>query len=390
VVPGISSRASSRDRGWPPRAASPDAAWLLLWLVGLAGLVVFARWRAAPWYLAWLCFALLYSARLHRDRAASWPLAAMVVLTFGAIGTDAATGAGPAGELADVPLMAAMFWVMLWHADRRLAADTERARSGGPGSSDNSSSDNSARQLATQSRFLQDVSHQFRTPITIALGHAELLASSLADGQQQRDIHVVVGELNRLARLSERLLLIAASENSDFLRPGPVSLPDLAIEALRRWRPAAPRSWQLGQLDHVVVSADAERLGLAVDSLLENAVQHTGPDELIRLSVVCGEHTQFARMIIEDAGAGIPQDALARIFDRFSTGGSPGGRQGTGLGLALVCAVMRGHGGEVLVQSTPRQGSRFELLLPVQAADGQDRQGTPRTALTAGSPGGTG
>ncbi len=366
---------------------------MVLWLLGLAGIVIFARWRAAPYYLAWLCFAVLYSVRVRRARAdatASWPLAAMVVTTFAAVGTDAATGAGPAGELADVPLMAAMFWVMLWHADRMLAAGTERATGAGPGGGEDS-----ARQLATQSRFLQDVSHQFRTPITIALGHAELLARSLADGEQQRDIHVVVGELNRLARLSERLLLIAASENPDFLRPEPVSLPDLAIEALRRWRPAAPRSWQLGQLDPVVVSADAERLGLAVDSLLENAVQHTGPDDQIRLSVVCGEHTQFARMIIEDTGTGIPRDALDRIFDRFSTGGGPGGpggpgsRQGTGLGLALVCAVMRGHGGEVLVQSTPRQGSRFDLLLPVQAADGRDRPGQPRAALTAGSPGST-
>ena len=97
--------------------------------------------------------------------------------------------------------MAAMFWVMIWHARRRLAAEPERIRV----------SEENERLLAIQRRFLQDASHQLRTPITIALGHAELLARDLADNQDKRDINVVVGELNRLSGLSERLLLIAAS-----------------------------------------------------------------------------------------------------------------------------------------------------------------------------------
>ena len=70
--------------------------------------------------------------------------------------------------------MAAMFGAMAWHARRRVAADTERARV----------SEENARLLAAQRRFLQDASHQLRTPITIALGHAELLAGELA-GQEQ-------------------------------------------------------------------------------------------------------------------------------------------------------------------------------------------------------------
>ena len=365
------SRLTGRWAGWQFWGGWPDVAWAVLWVLGLLGIVIFARWEAIPYYLIWLCFALLYGFRIRRARPTWWVLATMALTTFAAIGMDVLRARQPASELTEVPLMAAMFWVVMWHADRKLAADTERVQAG----------EENARQLADQRQFLQDVSHQLRTPITIALGHAELLARSLAGSQDKRDIHVVVGELNRLRRLGERLLLIAASQNPDFLCLEPVALDQLTREALWRWQPAAQRRWQLGQLDQVLVSADRERLRLALDSLLENAVQHTGAGDLIRLSVVCGAAGEPARMVIEDSGAGIPPEALARIFDRFATSPSPDGRPGTGLGLALVSAVMRGHGGEVLVRSTPRRGSTFELLLPAMAAAGGGQPGIPAAAL---------
>jgi two-component system, OmpR family, sensor kinase len=226
-----------------------------------------------------------------------------------------------------------------------------------------------ARLLDTQRRFLQDASHQLRTPITIALGHAELLARDLTDRQHARDIHVVVSELTRLKSLSERLLLIATSENPDFLRPEPVALDGLIMEALRRWRPAAPRGWQVGQVDAATVSADRERVGLALDALLENAVQHTGAGDMIRLSAVGSGTRGYARVIVEDAGSGIPPAELAYIFDRFRTGSGAGRPRGTGLGLALARAIARGHGGEALVRSTSDLGSTFELVFPVYPAE---------------------
>jgi signal transduction histidine kinase len=355
--------------GRPPRSSYAwrhwsgwlDLAWVLLWMLGLAGIMVFARWEAVPFHLIWVSFALLYGFRIRKAKPTFWVLTAMVATTFTAIGLDVVRGAQPPAELTEVPLMAAMVWVMLWHAHRRQAADTERARV----------SEQNGRLLANQSRFLQDASHQLRTPITIALGHAELLARSLADREEERDIHVVVGELNRLRSLSERLLLIAASENPDFLRREPVALEQLTMEALRRWRPAAQRRWQLGQLGQATVNADRERLRLALDALLENAVQHTGPQDVIRLSLVQGDHPGQARLVIEDSGSGIPPAELTHIFDRFATGSSAGGHRGTGLGLALVHVVARGHGGDVRVHSAPGDGSRFELVLPISATGSQ-------------------
>ena len=85
-----------------------------------------------------------------------------------------------------------------------------------------------------------------------------------------------------------------------------------------------------------------------------------------------------ARIVVADSGSGIPPDQLHLIFDRFRTGDERQSR-GTGLGLPLVRAVARAHGGDVTVRSTPGEGSEFELTLPEPASD--------RPALTAGSGG---
>jgi signal transduction histidine kinase len=266
---------------------------------------------------------------------------------------------------------------MVWHARRRLVASEENAQM----------STENARLLATQRRFLQDASHQLRTPITIALGHAELLASELAgSGRRERDIQVVVGELVRLRRLGERLLMIAAAEEPDFLRPEPVALDRFTMDVLRKWMPTAQRRWRLGRLDAVVVEADRERLGLAVDALLENAVRHTNDGDVIQLSVLSAGTGSAARMIIADTGAGIPPSERDHIFDRFRSGSELGEGRRTGLGLALVRAVARAHGGEALVHSTPGSGSEFELMLPVAGP----ADALPSGPEEPGNPGATG
>ena len=303
--------------GWRGRPDALDAAWVSLVLLGLACIVIYARWQAVPFHFVWITLLLL------------------------------------------------MFGLVMRYAHRRQAADTERARV----------SEENARLLAAQRRFLQDASHQLKTPITIALGHAELLAGSLTDPRHSRDVHVVVGELTRLKSLAEKLLLIATSENSDFLRPEPVALDGFIMEVLRRWRPTAERRWQLGRLDPVTVSADRERLGLAVDALLENAIQHTRSGDVIRLAVrrIRGS----VRVIVADSGSGIPQSELPYIFDRFRTGsGKP---RGTGLGLALARAIAHGHGGEVLARSTPGAGATFEVVLPADPADSAQLTGATAT-----------
>jgi signal transduction histidine kinase len=350
-----------------------DAVWVAFSLVNLAAIVIFAHWEAVPFHLIWISLTLLYGFRVWSTRPTAWVLAAVMATTFAAIGWDVLQGAQTVDELTEVPLMAAMFWLMVWHAQRRLAADTER----------DLVSEENARLLTTQRHFLQDASHQLRTPITIALGHAELLASELAGRAEARDIQVVVGELTRLRRLGERLLMIAASADPDFLRLEPVALDRYILDVLRKWMPTAPRRWSLGRLDSVIVSADRERLGLAVDALLENAVRHTSQGDSIQLSVLRGWEGECARMIVADSGEGIPPAELDRIFERFRSGSGADGTRGTGLGLALVRAVAGAHGGEIRVRSTPGKGSEFELVLPLPAPPGPADRADPAEGMLA-------
>jgi signal transduction histidine kinase len=358
---------------WPFSPGLLDATWAAFSAVNLVAIFAFPGWETIPFHVIWISFTLLYGFRTWAPRPTLWVLAVVMAATAAGIGLDVARGAEPGAELTEVPLMAAMFLVMVWHARRKLAAEHEsrlaehESRMVG---------EENARLLATQRRFLQDASHQLRTPITIALGHAELLAGALVGRQEGHDIQVVLGELNRLRRIAERLLVIAAAEGPEFLRLEPVALDSFTMEILRRWRPTANRRWQVGRLDKATVQADRERLSLAVDALLENAVRHTADDDVIKLSVVAGPAGPPVRVIVADGGQGIPPELLRRIFDRFRSGDG-GHPRGTGLGLALVRAVARAHGGEVEVHSTPGHGSEFELLLPAPSGPSTRLPPTP-------------
>ena len=350
----------------PYPAGVLDVAWALFAALNLIAIYWFANWETVPFHFIWISLTVLYGFRTWPAMPTMWILGAVMLTTASGIGLDVWRGSEPLQELIEVPLMAAVFVAMVWHARRRQSADRSHRMV----------SEQNARLLTTQRQFLQDAAHQLRTPITIALGHAELLASSLTGHQEGRDVQVVIGELDRLRRISERLLVIAAAADPEFLHPEWVAIDQLAAELIRRWRPTADRRWQLGRLDQVSVLADPERLGMALDALLENAVRHTGTHDVIRLSVMQSSRGGPVRIVVADSGSGIPANQQHLIFDRFRTGDDVQSR-GTGLGLPLVRAVARAHGGDVIVRSGPGKGSKFELTLPQPPCD--------RLELPAGS-----
>jgi signal transduction histidine kinase len=333
-----------------------ELAWLVLWLICVALMVAFPDWQVVPFDAIWISLALLYGFRLWPGRWTFALTATAVVTTAATLSDDMIRHSRVTDQAVEqIPLLTTMFIVMACQAHRRMVAG-DRARIAAQ----------AQRLLLMQRQFLQDVSHQLRTPITIALGHAELLEAELTGRAQRRDIAVVVGELERLRTLSDRLLLIAASQHPDFLTMEPTDLDVLAVELLRRWQPTAPRHWQLGRLDPVTAQVDAERLALALDALVENAVKHTGPGDVIRLTVGRDTDDRFALIAVEDSGEGIDDADVPHIFERFRTTATAGAR-GTGLGLALVDAIARGHGGEARVVSQLGVGSRFELRIPAAA-----------------------
>ncbi len=217
----------------------------------------------------------------------------------------------------------------------------------------------------------------------MALGHAELIGQSATDQLVAEDARVVIGELARLRRLSSRMLLLASVGSPGFLDLAPVGVDSIVIEALDRWG-YAPRRWRLGEVPEATVLVDRDRLAVALDALLENAVAHTDKDDRIELSACVQDgHVILA---VTDSGCGIPEADLERIFARFSRATPYLSREvgGFGLGLPTAAAIAEAHHGSVRVNSTVGQGSTFELLIPAgPAVNGNSGPGAASSAPTA-------
>jgi signal transduction histidine kinase len=215
--------------------------------------------------------------------------------------------------------------------------------------------------LERQQRFMHDVSHELRTPVTIARGHLELL---LRCAGGRRDVEIALDELRRVDDTLARLLLLAAAEEADFLVKRELALAPFLEEILMRWSGAAPRAWRLGPVAAGTLHADDERLRIALDALLENAVKYSAVGAMIELRACDAGHGVVA-IEVQDRGFGVPAQALPRIFERFGRAEPASARSsgGVGLGLAIVDAVAKRHDGRCLVSSTAA-GSTFALELP--------------------------
>jgi signal transduction histidine kinase len=363
AIPGAPARralSAGRLRGHPhsgvrhlARAYWQDIAWTVFVLLNLIAMRLIPDWGSVPFLIIWISLAMIYGFRLWHLGSTVLTVSVLTLATGGLIGWQVLRGEQDGDYLAEVPLLALMFMIMVWHARRRQAAMEEIRRV----------SEHNLLLLDQQRQFLQDVSHELGTPITIALGHAELITRAATDQAIARDARVAVDELLRMRRLANRLVLLASTDSPDFLHLTPVDVAGLVMETLHRWR-QTPRRWALGALTDAAVQADQDRLTLALDALIENAVDHTDLDGRIELGARReGEGIIFT---VRDWGSGIPAGEIGQIFDRFTRVGTGRSREtgGFGLGLAVVKAIAQAHHGSVRVHSTVGRGSVFELLLP--------------------------
>ena len=339
---------------------APDIAWAVFVGLNLAAMRLLPNWQTVPFLAIWVSLTVVYGFRLWRLQPTILTLAAVTLATGGIIFVQVLKGQQDADYLAEVPLIALMFLVMVWHGRRRLAATQERLTAM---EQVQRISQENLRLLEQQRQFLQDASHELGTPITVALGHAELIERAATDQAVAADARVVAGELARLRRLTNRLLLLASAGTPDFLHLAPVPADSLVLDALERWG-NIPRRWRLGEVAEATVLGDSDRLVAALDALLENAVAHTEPGDTIEVTVRLERGN--AVLAVTDSGCGIPPTELDRIFRRF-TRAQPGRSReagGFGLGLPIVQAIAEAHRGSVRVHSASGEGSTFEMVIP--------------------------
>jgi signal transduction histidine kinase len=331
-----------------PRAV--ELLWVAFALANLVAMLRWGRWETVPFHFIWVSLTLVYGFRVWALGATAVTLGFVILSTGSLILLDISRETQEWSELTEVPLMSAMFLAMVWHARRRQDAlgmaemHAEQLES----------------TLEREEQFLHDASHELRTPVTIARGHLEVLERSNGGAPE---VAVALDELSRMERILERLLLLARADQPDFLELEPIELDHFLEDVFVRWSEIAPRSWLLGALAQGTLRADPEQLRIALDALLENAVKYSERGDAIELS----SRAPGSIVVIEvsDDGIGVPDEALARIFERFARADPARTRAagGVGLGLAIVDTIVKAHGGRPMVRRKPR-GSVFGIQLP--------------------------
>jgi two-component system, OmpR family, heavy metal sensor histidine kinase CusS len=224
------------------------------------------------------------------------------------------------------------------------------------------------------SRFSADIAHDLRTPVNNIRGSAEVALARARTVDEYREVlGSCLEEAVRLSDLISDLLFLARAESPlAHLHRENINVGEL-LSGIREYyeAPAADRGVSLSTVvpnEPVIAHLDRTLLQRAVGNLVSNALAHTPPGK----SVVLGASLEPTALRIEvsDAGAGIPAEALPRVFDRFfrvdeSRSQASGG---TGLGLAIVQSIMVLHGGNVEIASKVGEGTHVTLRVPVTPA----------------------
>jgi signal transduction histidine kinase len=228
--------------------------------------------------------------------------------------------------------------------------------------------------------YLRNVSHEFRSPLTVIKGYAEFLLGA-ESGRQQEMMREILESCERAIDLVDTLIEVSRIEQGErgrILDVRPVDLREVArtsVDALSAF--AASKRIQV-ELDFAAgdfrLDGDGNLLQQVVKKLVDNALKYSPPGG--RVCVRARPGADEMSLEVEDSGIGIPAEHLPRIFEKFyMVDGSIARRVGgTGVGLYLVREIVRLHHGSVDVKSLPGEGSVFSVRLPRQFAD-------PRAAL---------
>lgn len=212
-----------------------------------------------------------------------------------------------------------------------------------------------------QRQFMDDLGHEMQTPLTVILGHLDVVDPTDPDAViKSRDL--VADEAERMSRLVEDLITLAKAGRPDFLHTSTFEAADLTVDIAEKARVLGDRRWVIDGVAEGLLQGDPQRLTQAALQLAHNAVRYSEPGSEIGIGSerVGGE----VLLRVRDQGRGIPAAEADSISERFARGDRTGSVEGSGLGLAIVRAIALAHHGRVAVDSVPGVGSVFTIAVP--------------------------
>ena len=223
------------------------------------------------------------------------------------------------------------------------------------------------RLFTSQQRFLGDVSHELRTPLTVIKGNIGLIRRMGTPDEES--LSSIESEVDRLSRLVGDLLLVNQAESGMLpLNLDRVQLDEVILEVLQQMHVLAGerKNLVLGEIEHVQISGDRDRIKQVFVNLVSNAIAYTPNGSTIDLEM--RKMNGKVQVTISDNGPGISAQDLPHIFDRFYRGEKSRKRNaagGSGLGLSIARYIVVKHGGTIEVVSEEGKGTTFIVQLPI-------------------------
>jgi len=215
-----------------------------------------------------------------------------------------------------------------------------------------------------QQRFIADISHELRSPLTTIRGNVDLLRRMNCVDKPSLD--AIQSETERMTRMVSDLLLLAQADAGLPIRRERVELDTLILEVYRQVRPAVGDiELVIGEEDQATILGDPDRIKQLMLNLVDNAIKYTPKGGRVTLGLRRAQGQ--AVLTVSDTGIGIPPEDLPHIFERFYRVDKARSRAagGVGLGLSIVKWIVQAHGGRIDVHSEPGQGTTFTVWLPL-------------------------
>ena len=223
-----------------------------------------------------------------------------------------------------------------------------------------------------KSRFIENMNHEARTSTNGVNGFLDIAVKKITKGEVAEALKFITWaheNSDRLLTLFDRIIDLSQLQAGHiiyrFMQKELQELVNYAIENVEIYAQAKNIQIKTNTLEKISVWCDGLRMGQVFAELLINAVKYSQKDTVVTLQIT--KEDGFVKVLVTDAGCGIPDGELESIFDPFTLSSrTDHGASGKGLGLALCRQIVRDHGGKILVDNNPEKGSTFSLIIPVQ------------------------